>query len=671
MGPKRRRPGAPAPAPPPGPYRSKYDDGSLPPMPPPPFPPGAPPPDGFTADARSFAPEVHRVSLRAVRELRSRGPRAGTSVDLGPEPAWLSHRADASCVVAVLGGTPTCAFFPDRDVLAADALGDVAMILAVRAPADGSLLGRDESEAEMRASVEALDPDACGCDAFRLPRRRTLTLAFHDEPDRDATLREFRQFLRVVAEKTELSTERREEENRRALVGLGQGASLVTPRLSLDSSAEYFRYYGLISQQENMLRDDVRTGTYRAAMSERSRAAFAGKIVVDVGCGSGVLSFFAASAGARRVYAIEASEMAAHAAALVDADPRARDVVRVVRGRAEDFADFDALARAAGDDPDDSRLFGVSSTREGGARGETRGGPGRLFTGKQQHHRKKKERLGKGADVIVSEPMGTALFNERMVETFVRARDQFGRRDVSSGVPVPEMFPRLGRLHAAPFADDALWAEMDAKGAFWAEGKDAHGVDVTPLAGAARRAYFRQCVIDAFAPGVLRADRPCSFEWDFARLEPEALEAIEMPLRFEGVRGGVAHGVALWFDVEFATAAEKTAEAKTGKSTSRFLSTAPGLPTTHWYQMRLVFETPLAIDHPEGEAGATVRGNLRLTARDDRSYDAEATLETEGGGERETARGTWDLKDPYYRQTLFPQPGYTKAQTARWYGTET
>jgi histone-arginine methyltransferase CARM1 len=430
---------------------------------------------------------------------------------------------------------------------------------------------------------------------------------------------------------------------------------VVTPHPCLDSSAEYFRYYGLISQQENMLRDDVRTGTYRAAMSERSRAAFAGKIVVDVGCGSGVLSFFAASAGARRVYAIEASEMAAHAAALVDADPRAREVVRVVRGRAEDFADFEALARAAGDDPDHP-LIGVSSTS---------GGPGRK-TGKQQHQRQR--RLG-GADVIVSEPMGTALFNERMVETFVRARDAFGRRD-AEGVPVPEMFPRLGRLHAAPFADDALWAEMDAKGAFWAEGKDAHGIDVTPLAVAARRAYFRQCVIDAFAPGILRADRPCSFEWDFARLKPEALEAIEMPLRFEGVRGGVAHGVALWFDVEFATAAEKTAEARTGKSTSRFLSTAPGLPTTHWYQMRLVFETPLAID-PAGEAGATVRGNLRLTARDDRSYDAEATLETEGGGERETARGTWDLKDPYYRQTLFPQPGYTKAQTARWYGTET
>ena len=45
-----------------------------------------------------------------------------------------------------------------------------------------------------------------------------------------------------------------------------------------------------------------------------------------------------------------------------------------------------------------------------------------------------------------------------------------------------------------------------------------------------------------------------------------------MPLRFEGVRGGVAHGVALWFDVEFEP--PKNAEAKTGKSTSSFLSTA-------------------------------------------------------------------------------------------------
>ena len=38
---------------------------------------------------------------------------------------------------------------------------------------------------------------------------------------------------------------------------------------------------------------------------------------MDVGCGSGILSFFAAQAGARRVYGIEASRAAVDAELLV------------------------------------------------------------------------------------------------------------------------------------------------------------------------------------------------------------------------------------------------------------------------------------------------------------------------------------------------------------------
>lgn len=57
----------------------------------------------------------------------------------------------------------------------------------------------------------------------------------------------------------------------------------------------------------HLSQDYIRTGTYHAAITE-NRKDFEGRRVMDVGCGSGILSMFAAQAGAERVYAVEASE---------------------------------------------------------------------------------------------------------------------------------------------------------------------------------------------------------------------------------------------------------------------------------------------------------------------------------------------------------------------------
>ena len=63
------------------------------------------------------------------------------------------------------------------------------------------------------------------------------------------------------------------------------------------SVKSYFDYYGKLWHQQNMLQDHVRTSTYNTAILQ-NKSDFLGKVVMDVGAGSGILSFFSAQAGA-------------------------------------------------------------------------------------------------------------------------------------------------------------------------------------------------------------------------------------------------------------------------------------------------------------------------------------------------------------------------------------
>jgi histone-arginine methyltransferase CARM1 len=173
----------------------------------------------------------------------------------------------------------------------------------------------------------------------------------------------------------------------------GNEASQFDERTEESSAEQYFQFYGYLSQQQNMMQDYIRTSTYQRAILDNS-IDFAGKVVLDVGAGSGILSFFAAQAGARKVYAVEASSMAQHAKTLVD-NNHLSNRIQLISGKIEEIT------------------------------------------------------LPEQVDVIISEPMGYMLYNERMLESYIHAK-KFLK-------PNGKMYPTTGDLYVTPFTDEALY----------------------------------------------------------------------------------------------------------------------------------------------------------------------------------------------------------------------
>lgn len=71
----------------------------------------------------------------------------------------------------------------------------------------------------------------------------------------------------------------------------------------MTSKDYYFDSYAHFGIHEEMLKDEVRTLTYRKAMYH-NKHLFKDKVVLDVGCGTGILCMFAAKAGAKQVIGV-------------------------------------------------------------------------------------------------------------------------------------------------------------------------------------------------------------------------------------------------------------------------------------------------------------------------------------------------------------------------------
>lgn len=160
--------------------------------------------------------------------------------------------------------------------------------------------------------------------------------------------------------------------------------------MEVPQNEEYFTSYEDLEVHELMLRDAPRQESYRQAILS-NKSLFKDKIVLDVGSGTGILSIFCAQAGAKRVLAVEASNLAKLSRDVIK-ENNLEEKISVFECRIEDF---------------------------------------QLPAGIEK------------VDIIVSEWMGFYLLHEGMLDSVLFARDQFLADDGS-------MFPESASIIVAP-----------------------------------------------------------------------------------------------------------------------------------------------------------------------------------------------------------------------------
>ncbi|KAI0871613.1 S-adenosyl-L-methionine-dependent methyltransferase [Hypoxylon argillaceum] len=172
-----------------------------------------------------------------------------------------------------------------------------------------------------------------------------------------------------------------------------------------DESKYYWESYAGVDIHETMLKDTVRTDAYRDFIYN-NKHLFVGKTVLDIGCGTGILSMFCARAGAVRVLAVDASDI-------------------IVKAR-------ENIYRA-----------GLSDTIT-------------TLHGKMEEVALPVDQV----DIIVSEWMGYCLLFEAMLPSVLYARDKYL-------APGGLMVPSHTNMWVAPVSDP-VWVSENGE-AFWAD----------------------------------------------------------------------------------------------------------------------------------------------------------------------------------------------------------
>jgi type I protein arginine methyltransferase len=366
--------------------------------------------------------------------------------------------------------------------------------------------------------------------------------------------------------------------------------------------ANYFCSYAQLYHQKQMLCDHNRMAAYHSAILG-NRDVFKDKVVMDIGTGSGILAVWAAQAGARKVYAIEYTDMAHHAKKVMVAN-QVDHIVTVIQSAVEEVElpmDADELVVEPNDD-------GTESLR--------------------------------CVDIIISEWMGYFLLRESMLDSIIRARDKFLKR--RTGL----LLPSHCSMYVAPVTDEKErkqnGSEYAAAMSDWYDFAETtsqtYGVDMNILEGDYDREQKDYYMLSSrwmeLTPDALLAEPVRIKHLDMMTCTLDDSRGIgpdEGPFDFDivgdEVRGSPVSGLAGWFTSDFGSRTDAEGMDAPKLLHPAFLSTGPENGYTHWGQQTFYFLS--SIPALKGET-VRLQGTMQMirTKANSRMYNCLISYET-------------------------------------------
>ncbi|GKC00532.1 probable protein arginine N-methyltransferase 3 [Tanacetum coccineum] len=300
---------------------------------------------------------------------------------------------------------------------------------------------------------------------------------------------------------------------------------------------DYFGSYSSFGIHKEMISDKVRTDAYRQAIVGNP-SLLKGAVVLDVGCGTGILSLFAAQAGASTVNAVEASEKMASVASQIAKDngllwnqaSNGSGVVKVMNSMVEDL----------------------------------------IESGQIEPH---------SVDVLVSEWMGYCLLYETMLSSVLVARDHWLK-------PGGAMLPDTATMFVAGFGKGATSVP------FW---ENVYGFNMSSIGKELVEDAAHLPIVDVVDADNLVTNTAFLQTFDLVTMKHDEVDfTATVQLEHKSTNSSElestttkCYGVVIWFDTSFTS--------RFCKESPTVLSTSPYTPPTHWSQTLLTFTEPISL----------------------------------------------------------------------------